>query len=89
MRHRALDVLDLREEVALGEDDLLVRILHRGVVFAFSFGDELGQWVKEALADYKRPRRWLFVDALPRTPTGKVLKRELKQRLAPPTQARA
>jgi fatty-acyl-CoA synthase len=45
-------------------------------------GDELGQWVKESLADYKRPRRFIFVDALPRTPTGKVLKRELKQQLA-------
>jgi fatty-acyl-CoA synthase len=48
--------------------------------------DELGQWVKEALADYKRPRRFLFVDALPRTPTGKVLKRELKARLAASSQ---
>ena len=36
------------------------------------------QWVKETLADYKRPRSVAFVDALPRTPTGKVLKRELK-----------
>ncbi|MDB4970679.1 MAG: AMP-dependent ligase [Myxococcales bacterium] len=43
--------------------------------------DELGAWVKETLADYKRPRRFQYVDALPRTPTGKVLKRELKQRV--------
>jgi fatty-acyl-CoA synthase len=52
-------------------------------------GEELGVWVKEALADYKRPRNFQFVDALPRTPTGKVLKRELKQRLAPTKQASA
>ena len=52
-------------------------------------GEELGQWVKEALADYKRPRTFVFVDALPRTQTGKVLKRELKQRLISPTQASA
>ena len=52
-------------------------------------GDELGQWVKETLADYKRPRNVVFVDALPRTATGKVLKRELKQRLMPATQASA
>jgi fatty-acyl-CoA synthase len=44
-------------------------------------GDELGIWVKDALADYKRPRKFQFVDVLPRTPTGKVLKRELKQRV--------
>ena len=46
--------------------------------------EELGEWVKEALADYKRPRTFVFVDALPRTVTGKVLKRELKARLAAP-----
>jgi fatty-acyl-CoA synthase len=51
--------------------------------------EELGLWVKETLADYKRPRKVVFVEALPRTPTGKVLKRELKQRLAPTKQASA
>ena len=52
-------------------------------------GDELAAWVKETLADYKRPRNVVFVDVLPRTPTGKVLKRELKQRLQPTKQASA
>jgi fatty-acyl-CoA synthase len=52
-------------------------------------GDELGAFVKEALADYKRPRKFVFVDALPRTVTGKVLKRELKQRVATTQQASA
>jgi fatty-acyl-CoA synthase len=52
-------------------------------------GDELGQWVKETLADYKRPRRFLFVESLPRTATGKVLKRELKERIASLSQASA
>jgi fatty-acyl-CoA synthase len=46
-------------------------------------GSELGaeavqRWVKEGLADYKTPRSVAFVDALPRNPTGKVLKRELR-----------
>jgi len=44
--------------------------------------DELKQFVAAELADYKRPRQVLFVDTLPRTPTGKVLKRELRARLA-------
>jgi long-chain acyl-CoA synthetase len=39
------------------------------------------------LAPYKRPRRWEFVDALPRNPTGKVLKRELRERLHEPTRS--
>jgi acyl-coenzyme A synthetase/AMP-(fatty) acid ligase len=44
-------------------------------------GEELSNWVRETLADYKRPRKVLFVESLPRTQTGKILKRELKQRL--------
>ncbi len=43
--------------------------------------EELQKFVTDELADYKRPRKVLFVDALPRTPTGKVLKRELRERL--------
>lgn len=35
------------------------------------------------LAGYKRPKRILFVDRLPMTPSGKVLKRELIARYAP------
>jgi fatty-acyl-CoA synthase len=44
-------------------------------------GEELGNWVRETLADFKRPRQVLFVESLPRTQTGKILKRELKERL--------
>jgi fatty-acyl-CoA synthase len=44
--------------------------------------EELGNWVRQTLADFKKPRTVLFVESLPRTQTGKVLKRELKQRLA-------
>jgi fatty-acyl-CoA synthase len=35
------------------------------------------QYVRENLARYKVPREVLFIDELPRNPTGKVLKREL------------
>ncbi len=40
---------------------------------------EVQRFCKSALADYKAPRTVLFLDALPRLPTGKVLKRELRQ----------
>jgi acyl-CoA synthetase (AMP-forming)/AMP-acid ligase II len=40
---------------------------------------ELKRHVKTNLAGYKVPREIEFVDELPRTATGKVLKRELKQ----------
>jgi fatty-acyl-CoA synthase len=49
--------------------------------------EELVEHVRAKLADYKRPRRVHFVDSLPRTPTGKVLKRELKTRAAQPVVA--
>jgi long-chain acyl-CoA synthetase len=39
--------------------------------------DELIEWAKEQMANYKYPRIVEFVDALPMTSTGKILKREL------------
>ncbi len=41
--------------------------------------DDVKSYVKENLARYKVPREVTFVDELPRNPTGKVLKRELKE----------
>ncbi len=35
-------------------------------------------YVKENLARYKVPREVVFLEELPRNPTGKVLKRELE-----------
>ncbi|MCO6010448.1 long-chain fatty acid--CoA ligase [Actinoallomurus purpureus] len=40
--------------------------------------EELVGWVRERLAHFKCPRRVEFVDGLPRTATGKLLKRELR-----------
>jgi fatty-acyl-CoA synthase len=39
--------------------------------------DEIKDYVRENLARFKSPREVVFVDELPRNPTGKVLKREL------------
>jgi acyl-CoA synthetase (AMP-forming)/AMP-acid ligase II len=36
-------------------------------------------WARESIAGYKLPRSVDFVDALPRNPTGKILKRELRK----------
>jgi acyl-CoA synthetase (AMP-forming)/AMP-acid ligase II len=40
---------------------------------------DVKDYVKKNLAGYKAPRDVVFVDELPRTSTGKVLKRELKE----------
>ncbi len=42
--------------------------------------DELVAFARERLAGYKLPRSIDFVDELPRTASGKVLKRELRER---------
>ncbi|HEY9081223.1 acyl-CoA synthetase [Magnetovibrio sp.] len=39
--------------------------------------DDLAGFAAERLAAYKVPKQFVFVDALPHTPTGKVLRREL------------
>jgi long-chain acyl-CoA synthetase len=44
--------------------------------------DELVDFARERLAGYKLPRSVDFVSELPRTPAGKVLKRELRARYA-------
>lgn len=44
--------------------------------------NEARAWAARRLSSYKIPRRWERVDALPRNPTGKVLKRELVERFA-------
>jgi fatty-acyl-CoA synthase len=41
--------------------------------------DDVKEYVAENLARYKTPREVVFIDELPRNPTGKVLKRELRE----------
>jgi long-chain acyl-CoA synthetase len=42
--------------------------------------DELMAFVKERIADYKRVREVEFIDKVPRTASGKILRRELAER---------
>jgi len=44
--------------------------------------EDLIAFARERLAGYKLPRSVEFVNELPRTPSGKVLKRELRRREA-------
>jgi len=41
---------------------------------------ELIEWCRPRLAGYKRPRSVDFADAIPRNPSGKILKHELRER---------
>ncbi|HEU4971552.1 MAG TPA: hypothetical protein VFT35_06520, partial [Gaiellaceae bacterium] len=42
--------------------------------------DEVKAWAKERLAAYKYPRHIVFVAELPKSPTGKILKRSIDLR---------
>ncbi|NKQ52703.1 acyl-CoA synthetase [Amycolatopsis sp. K13G38] len=45
---------------------------------------QLLEYVRGRIAHYKAPKAVEFVDELPRTPTGKLVKRKLKERFATP-----
>jgi long-chain acyl-CoA synthetase len=59
-----------------GETPLAVVVRRPG---AEAGEDELIAWARERLAHYKCPTAVTFADALPRNPSGKVLKRELRR----------
>jgi acyl-CoA synthetase (AMP-forming)/AMP-acid ligase II len=63
----------------LGEDVVAFVVLQPG---AGADAEALRAFGLEHLADYKVPRQFVFVDELPRNPTGKVIKPELRARLA-------
>lgn len=44
--------------------------------------DEVIAWSRDTMANFKVPRRVEVVDTLPRNPSGKVLKHELRDRVA-------
>jgi len=59
----------------LGEDVVAVLVARPGVALD---ADDLRAHALEQLADFKVPRRWEFVDELPRNSAGKVLKNQLR-----------
>jgi acyl-CoA synthetase (AMP-forming)/AMP-acid ligase II len=63
----------------LGEDVVAFVVLQPG---SAADADALRGFALEHLADYKVPRQFVFVEGLPRNATGKVVKSELKARLA-------
>jgi long-chain acyl-CoA synthetase len=60
---------------ALGEEVGAAIVLRSG---QDAGADEIRAFVKERVAAYKYPRRIWFLDELPKGPTGKILKREIK-----------
>jgi acyl-CoA synthetase (AMP-forming)/AMP-acid ligase II len=73
----------IQEAAAIGVDDekfgqrlKAFVVLQKGAKLS---EDDVKGYVKDNLANYKVPREVVFLDELPRNPTGKVLKRELEE----------
>jgi long-chain acyl-CoA synthetase len=64
-----------------GEDPLAVVVLKPDAKGAVS-EEQIAEWCKANMSAYKAPRNVRFVDALPKTATGKVLKRILRDQAA-------
>ena len=45
--------------------------------------EELRAYCRERLAPYKTPLHWVFVDAFPMTPSGKIQKFKLRESFTP------
>lgn len=55
-------------------------VLTKGYLPSSRLAEELQAFVKERTAPYKYPRRMEFVEDLPKTPSGKIRRKELKAR---------
>jgi long-chain acyl-CoA synthetase len=63
---------------SLGEEVAAAIVLKPGAAVT---ADDIREYVKARVAAYKYPRRIWIVDALPKGPTGKVLKREIRSQV--------
>jgi acyl-coenzyme A synthetase/AMP-(fatty) acid ligase len=54
-------------------------LLREGVEPTDALKHELQEWAKQHMAGYKYPRKIEFVEALPKTTSGKIKRRELRQ----------
>jgi len=63
-------------DVEWGQEPRAVVVLKKGEVTA---PEEIIEYCRSRLAGFKRPRSVVFVDALPRNPMGKVLRKKLRE----------
>ena len=70
-----------RQDASAGEVPVAFVALRQGFTAGKKLEEELQAFVVERVANYKQPREIGFVGALPRTPSGKILRRELRTQL--------
>ena len=72
-----------RADACAGEIPVAFVVLREGSVASSKLKEDLCGFIAERLTPYKQPRQIHFVNALPRTPSGKILRRELRKILTP------
>jgi long-chain acyl-CoA synthetase len=70
-----------RGDVSAGEVPVAFVALRDGFASGAKLEGELCAFVAERLSSYKQPRQVCFLDAIPKTASGKVLRRELRKKL--------
>ena len=71
-----------KPNLAAGEIPCAFVVLREGFTASPSLESELQAFVADRLAHHKQPREVHFVEAVPRTPSGKILRRELRKNLS-------
>jgi len=67
--------------VEWGQEPRAVVVLREG---GSATPEEMMEYCRSKLAGFKRPRSVVFVDALPRSPMGKLLRKKLREECGKP-----
>jgi long-chain acyl-CoA synthetase len=70
-----------RADAAAGEIPVAFVALRPGFADSSKLADELCAFVADRLTRYKQPRQVVFVDQIPKPPSGKILRRELRKQI--------
>jgi acyl-CoA synthetase (AMP-forming)/AMP-acid ligase II len=71
-----------KPDMAAGEIPCAFVVLRDGFLASDTLDHELREFVADRLAHHKQPREIRFVEVVPRTPSGKILRRELRKLFA-------
>src|SRR5271169_6447983 len=71
-----------KPDAEAGEIPCAFVVLREDFSASDALDQELRSFVADRLAHHKQPREIRFVEAVPRTPSGKILRRELRKTIA-------
>ncbi len=71
-----------KPDAEAGEIPCAFVVVREGITACEQLDQELREFVADRLAHHKQPREIHFVDTVPRTPSGKILRRELRKHVS-------